>query len=1135
MSSRPRLPCRFFSTPRGCQRGDACTFLHDRSRSEHQAAPQRKKAPLQDDLLRWSALIPKSSNARGLGRVELANLFRQAHALVVQGNETRQAVITRLASEGGLIRMNEIIETIERAEDCQARVRDGIFSDMVLPLLEILSDKGVLSSLLLEISLGTILNFLFGVNGRRSITLYHFIVSVLEQLDKNNSSYDRAIALDASLIVLSRIVDLNGSAMIIPEFKTFTDAFASLLGDIDGISNLAPLLRAETSLARTQQRLGLGTTLPTMQARQHVTTTRPTFKLSCDGPGHLSREGPRHDNDFESIKQIKIMPTALEIESHRLEYLPSVDPSQLHIDGVDGLLDRHFRLLREDTVGQLRDAIRIELERQRNVQEGIPNTGSHQQGARTHVYPQAQMIDLKFHKIRGLDLVYRFAQPHAVQKMTSKTRRNWWHASKRLQLGALVCLIESRGNPMFCSVSHTGLTTEEDSKQKQPAEEVPAWLNVIDNDEQAFVILTLVDTDTHNLGLALKNYDTPDAGRTQALLEFPGVLLPSFQPTLQALQRMTGGRDFPFANILAPTTAQPGTLHEISPPAYASRPNFKFDLGHLVGGRPLELSVQPGQKFDADNLRKYSSLDEAQAEALVHALQRNFALIQGPPGTGKSYTGIAIIKTLLASASKAHLGPIICVCYTNHALDQLLEHLHDHGVDQIVRVGSRSKSEVLQQLSLRKITSAMERTKTEKSSLWALTKRMEELLLEVNGLLQAFVKAEDEANIRKYLDNNYPHHSKELFSKDAADEEGFRVVVNYRASPLESWLSCRNMTTTILRRRDRSIKDLVFAPLMSMTRSERLKLYTAWVTDLKKSIRSQIDSLIDDYLDVRAQTYNARQELDLRCLQEAKVIGVTTTGLARITNLMGRLEAKILICEEAGEVLEAHTLTTLLPSIEHMILIGDHLQLRPQTQNYDLQSDNPRGKQFSLDMSLFERLVQPPVHGGPAFRMPLSILETQRRMHPSISALIRRTLYPMLKDGGFVGEYPQVFGMRRRLFWFDHQHPEAKQAKDQIATTSQSNDFEVAMVAALVAHLVRQGAYRSEDIAVLTPYLGQLSKLRIELGKTHAVVVDERDIVQLENTGLNSDQAFSALAPEIAKTTLLRALRIATVDNFQGK
>jgi superfamily I DNA and/or RNA helicase len=48
-----------------------------------------------------------------------------------------------------------------------------------------------------------------------------------------------------------------------------------------------------------------------------------------------------------------------------------------------------------------------------------------------------------------------------------------------------------------------------------------------------------------------------------------------------------------------------------------------------------------------------------------------------------------------------------------------------------------------------------------------------------------------------------------------------------------------------------------------------------------------------------------------------------------------------MLCEEAGEVLEAHTLTAFLPGVEHAILIGDHEQLCPQINNYELQHDNP--------------------------------------------------------------------------------------------------------------------------------------------------------------------------------------------------
>ena len=55
--------------------------------------------------------------------------------------------------------------------------------------------------------------------------------------------------------------------------------------------------------------------------------------------------------------------------------------------------------------------------------------------------------------------------------------------------------------------------------------------------------------------------------------------------------------------------------------------------------------------------------------------------------------------------------------------------------------------------------------------------------------------------------------------------------------------------------------------------------------------------------------------------------------------------------EEAAEVLESHIVTSLSPGCQHLILIGDHQQLRPNPNVYTLAKD------YKLDMSLFERMV----------------------------------------------------------------------------------------------------------------------------------------------------------------------------------
>lgn len=79
--------------------------------------------------------------------------------------------------------------------------------------------------------------------------------------------------------------------------------------------------------------------------------------------------------------------------------------------------------------------------------------------------------------------------------------------------------------------------------------------------------------------------------------------------------------------------------------------------------------------------------------------------------------------------------------------------------------------------------------------------------------------------------------------------------------------------------------------------------------------------------------------------------------------------------EEAAEILEAHVLTSLSPSTQHLIQIGDHKQLRPKVESYELSVQAGRG--HSLNVSLFERLV--------TAGAPHTTLEVQHRMHSDIS------------------------------------------------------------------------------------------------------------------------------------------------------
>ena len=185
--------------------------------------------------------------------------------------------------------------------------------------------------------------------------------------------------------------------------------------------------------------------------------------------------------------------------------------------------------------------------------------------------------------------------------------------------------------------------------------------NLWQDQRRVAVVLQSVDDDEIELIEMLGQ--RKEADLRQVIVEFPGILLASFRPTLEALQRMIEHRDVPFTDLIAPTVSANGSnIHgtaDVPLPAYATQPGFSFSLGAITNGGPL--CFVPLQRFNIDTLTARTSLDDAQALALVNGLSRSLALCQGPPGIGKSYIAVQLVKVLLECRERAELGPIICV------------------------------------------------------------------------------------------------------------------------------------------------------------------------------------------------------------------------------------------------------------------------------------------------------------------------------------------------------------------------------------------------------------------------------------------------------------------------------------------
>ncbi len=204
------------------------------------------------------------------------------------------------------------------------------------------------SFILLKTSLDIICTFLFDSNDRRAVDLFKVTAAALTALALEKFLKDdelSSIALTTSSIVLQRIVNLNQSAQIIANFTSIANTISIC------ISKQLSLYVVRRSLVRIRHCLDLDTLMTSFEHRSNkLQNDWAVFELSQNLPGMLFEQSSRHDNDHENIRDIKILSIAEKIQSHRLEYFSSNDLTRNHLFDLKDLLDRQFRLLREDTI-----------------------------------------------------------------------------------------------------------------------------------------------------------------------------------------------------------------------------------------------------------------------------------------------------------------------------------------------------------------------------------------------------------------------------------------------------------------------------------------------------------------------------------------------------------------------------------------------------------------------------------------------------------------------------------------------------------------------------------------------------------------------------------------------------------------
>ncbi|MEE6510160.1 hypothetical protein FKM82_029319 [Ascaphus truei] len=896
---------------------------------------------------------------------------------------------------------------------------------------------------------------------------------------------------------------------------------------------------------------------------QHLQEKKQEGTLRSDNYVYkIGNQANIEDDDFQSIS---IFPTRKDIY---LDQNPCMRPNIINGSYPDAksYLDTHFRLLREDFIRPLRDGISQLLTLQ------------------TKELAKAKLDDIRIYfNTRILSPVCtRAGIVHEVQFSMRNLKQVTWEISRRLLYGALVCLSKDNfENMLFATVADRSLPDLQNG------------------------IITLMFTEESRQKLAEHTIDdTFLMVETMAYFE-------AYRHVLEGLKEMVDS-EIPFQNYIVHCDTT------MSAPVYLGQDRSGYSLEKLIKKSPTREKIcSRGIKTSPERMltllrNRYSNeqvaqfdvldfmtwptkeeleLDRSQFEAFQMALTSELSIVQGPPGTGKTYVGLKIVHSLLANSQiwKQGHSPILIVCYTNHALDQFLEGILKYSTCSMVRVGSRSSSEILQKFSLAKIRSNRSHVslpgymRAMNAELYGEKKNVEEMLNEkASGLQNAVRGILHENTLEKYIlprhftclisqkeymetpgsssrissfivewlgvsvvyqsaqeRRNYYHTQRELqlwevesimdendsldefpAQEEEAEEDCIKVSEEAEQAEAERKFEEEDDIKKQIRiareraaRREREI--LAFLPdeqddddqdndtdeggwqipkdmkkklkkqikhelqmtchmteeveqihdLWQLPMLKRWDLYRSWRSKYLTDIRLQIFDLENLYQVVVKRLNELRNQEDVLILQGADIIGMTTTGAAKYRKILQDIRPKIVVVEEAAEVLEAHIITTLSSGCQHLILIGDHQQLRPSAAVYEL------ARNFNLEVSMFERLIR--------MNVPYIRLDYQHRMRPEIAQLLTPHIYDKLENDSSVYEYDSIKGVGGNLFFVDHNHLEEQIHEGK----SRQNIHEAAFVRCLCLYFIHQG-YDPSQITVLTTYTGQLHCLQKMMPKS---------------------------------------------------
>jgi hypothetical protein len=455
--------------------------------------------------------------------------------------------------------------------------------------------------------------------------------------------------------------------------------------------------------------------------------------------------------------------------------------------------------------------------------------------------------------------------------------------------------------------------------------------------------------------------------------------------------------------------------------------------------------------------------------------------------------------------------------YTNHALDQFVEDLRDAGIpiSAMVRIGSRSKcSDLASQILLSEQKSEYKRSQAS----WAIIKTLKndagQQAVNLEQAVKEFAAFEPSwKEVFEYLE--FADGCYKFFNafQVPEDQSGWKKAGKKNKAVGPNWLFRRWKDG-----QDAGFLKEAISPeskeVWAMSKEQRRQHLDRWLRALREERLEVVKSLARQYLSTIDDINSHFAEGDAHVLRQKRIICCTTTAAAKYSRLIRAAGPQVVMMEEAGEILESHTLTALTDTVKQLVLIGDHKQLRPKINNYALSVE--KGDGFDLNCSMFERLIKQGV--------PYVTLTKQHRMAQEISVFPRALTYPELRDGPGTSDRPRILGLRDRVIFVNHNKPEdtdkqLQDRRDPSVKESKRNRFEAEMVLACVTYLGQQG-YSTDKMVVLAPYLGQVRILRDLLQHYHDTALSDMDARELIQAGLMSEVSASLTSKPLRVSTI---------------